>query len=109
MALATLAPWLASFSTGRDHLWFDVETDPETDEEDEKTIVSAEPEPSTSAIHPSALEDLQERVKQHKANVEFIAHSRTDVVDLLNEVERLRNEVERLRGVVAVYRVAPGS
>jgi hypothetical protein len=86
---ATKPPWKFSAPGGRDCIWMDV-VDENGDE-----ILSGETQPQPHTCQNPEAE--RPRFEQVKADLEFAAHARTDIPDLLAALKQAREERDRSR------------
>lgn len=85
---ATAGPWEAEFPEGRDNAWHDIVV-----VATEETILNGETECRTEIVHPDYAHSHRQRLNQIRATMEFVAHSRADIPDLLAEIEVLQDEL----------------
>lgn len=95
---ATPGPWDTEFPEGRDCQWLDVVAGERGEE-----VMSAETQPRLHIVHANEAMNVKREIDQHKANLEFVAHARTDLPRLaealLAERERCAKLCEEAVGI----------
>lgn len=89
---ATAGPWAVEETHGRDCVWLDVVNVATEDE-----IFNGETQPQEHIVCVDYGERLKSGKEHEIANLEFVAHARTDIPDLLARIAELEGELATIR------------